>query len=1257
MILTGSSTARATMPFLGYSANGTVVFDNSGGVSGLGGLISGRGNEGGWTYGSSIVVKDYGEINASSGWVGMVNYFGALTFSSSTYPNAIAKLKVTGGTDVDDTVSSTSATFNTPPALEVVNIAQIVGSVTAPSGTAITKTGTGTLTLSGDSSATWGGAAGGVLVQAGGVVSGAANGLGTTGGTVVSGGAALYSNIADGLNGATITLSGTTSATGKLYSGTTNRASNYSRGVVNAFRGATIIFDNAGGVCGLGGYLEGYVEDYGTTGVTNDTVNKKLTLTFNGNSGNSTPLTSSLVSISAGSPAVTGPAGATTIAGLTLGNGTTTPTLTLQTGGNLTVTGAATVNAGATLTAANAGLIVPTLALSGGTATLNHAANSITTATVASGSGLSLLSGTIGTLNASGGTSSLSGSSVTTLNANGGITTVGSTALVSTATVAGGTFTLSGGTVTRTGDVTTGTGLVTVANGTLNLAGNATTATVTGGGITTTGGAITNFNHNTGASTSTIGAGTTVTTTTINAGTVNFNSTQANGSLSLPTGSTGIVNFGSTGGGATVGTANFSAGTGTANASYAQPLTITNQLQLPAGVTATLTGGSSFTASGSNLASTVNTLALSGGTLSFSVNSVQAFTSSGTLTVPAGGETVKLLLVVGGGGGGGSLGGGGGAVVWIPSGALAAGTYTVNVGGSGSAGTGSGGNGGSGGKTYLTLGGSTIVSAGGGGGYYSAHGGQNGGSGGGSGAVESSTSGATGGGGYIASGGHSAYTTDSSLGSFSGTIYGNAGGDVTGTRVNAQKTNARGGGGADAAATSAGASDSATAGTGGDGKQITDSSLGSYNNFYWGGGGGGAAYDFTENVSPVGGTGGKGGGGGGGAGTQSCPSPTGGLGDKTYGFTATAGNGGTATNNGAGSIGGAGGTNTGGGGGASFTGGAGGAGGSGFVLVVLPGALNFPNTTIAATANSPTLDLGGVIDATLGGLSLTGGTLTVQDANSLTLTGSGSSGFAISATGSGAMAIAGTTPIQNVAGTVNVASGATLTIGALLQNGSGSTINNNSLVETGGGTVILTNTGNAYYGGGTTISAGILQIGDGSTTNGSLPNIAMASGASVTDNDRLVFANPTYLQYAGTITGTGSLSKTGTGSILTIGASGSVELGDSTLNGNAIPLGTSGSAGTLAPQGVAADGVHAVPEPGTLALLAAAAACGFAIRRKKGLGIRDWGFGDLGIWGFGENRQIRSTKLQTNPKSQIQNPKSNTLPWQADRGRASQETL
>jgi len=187
----------------------------------------------------------------------MVNTFGTLTFSSSTYPDAITKLKVTGGADTNDTVSFTSATLNIAPAIEVVSIAQIAGTVTAPSGTTITKTGTGTLTLSGNSSATWGGVAGGVLLQVGTLTLSAANALGTTGGTVVSGGATLKCNSANSLNGATITLTGTASAQGRCVSGYM---------IVNAFSGGTIVFDNAGGPGGLGGYLEGYVEDYGPFG-------------------------------------------------------------------------------------------------------------------------------------------------------------------------------------------------------------------------------------------------------------------------------------------------------------------------------------------------------------------------------------------------------------------------------------------------------------------------------------------------------------------------------------------------------------------------------------------------------------------------------------------------------------------------------------------------------------------------------------------------------------------------------------------------------------------------------------------------------------------------------------------------------------------------------------------------------------------------------------------------------------------------------
>ena len=163
-------------------------------------------------------------------------------------------------------------------------------------------------------------------------------------------------------------------------------------------------------------------------------------------------------------------------------------------------------------------------------------------------------------------------------------------------------------------------------------------------------------------------------TTTINAGTLNFNSTQANGTLVLA-GSSGTVVVGPANGGLlpTVATADFSAGAGTANA--ANPLAITSTLKLPGGFSATLSGGSSFTAGGLNLASTAaaNTFTLSGGTFGLTVplssitdtgsggtityiggNVIHTFTATGTssLTLPTA-ETAAVLVVGGGGGGGG----------------------------------------------------------------------------------------------------------------------------------------------------------------------------------------------------------------------------------------------------------------------------------------------------------------------------------------------------------------------------------------------------------------------------------------------------------------------------------------------------------------------------------------------------------------------------------------------------------------------------
>ena len=73
-----------------------------------------------------------------------------------------------------------------------------------------------------------------------------------------------------------------------------------------------------------------------------------------------------------------------------------------------------------------------------------------------------------------------------------------------------------------------------------------------------------------------------------------------------------------------------------------------------------------------------------------------------------------------------------------------------------------------------------------------------------------------------------------------------------------------------------------------------------------------------------------------------------------------------------------------------------------------------------------------------------------------------------------------------------------------------------TLTKTGTGTLTLT--GANTYTGGTTISAGTLQLGNGGTTGSVAGNIV--------DNGALVFNRSDALTYGGVISGTGTLTKT-----------------------------------------------------------------------------------------------------------------------------------
>ena len=105
------------------------------------------------------------------------------------------------------------------------------------------------------------------------------------------------------------------------------------------------------------------------------------------------------------------------------------------------------------------------------------------------------------------------------------------------------------------------------------------------------------------------------------------------------------------------------------------------------------------------------------------------------------------------------------------------------------------------------------------------------------------------------------------------------------------------------------------------------------------------------------------------------------------------------------------------------------------------------------------------------------------------------------------------------------------------------------------GTVILANTANDWAGA-TTVSAGVLQIGDGVTTNGSIPDRQVSlAGANTT----LRFANPGAMMFNSLISGTGDLIKTGAGT-LTLGASNSFVNG-TTISGGILAISSDASLG------------------------------------------------------------------------------------------------
>ncbi|TAJ87610.1 autotransporter-associated beta strand repeat-containing protein [Reyranella sp.] len=222
----------------------------------------------------------------------------------------------------------------------------------------------------------------------------------------------------------------------------------------------------------------------------------------------------------------------------------------------------------------------------------------------------------------------------------------------------------------------------------------------------------------------------------------------------------------------------------------------------------------------------------------------------------------------------------------------------------------------------------------------------------------------------------------------------------------------------------------------------------------------------------------------------------------------------------------------------------------------------------AATIASDIGGAGGLTKLGAGTLTLSGTNgyagATVIDAGTLALSGNGSiaasSGVNLAAIGttfdiSGANGNRTIKDLTGVAGTFIVLGGNSLTVGtANSTTFAGNISGGGGLTKTGSGTLILTGTND--YTGGTTVSAGTLQ-GNTTSLRGDIEN-----------NAAVVFDQATSGTFAGAMSGTGSLTKTGGGTLILSGTN--TYGGGTTVNGGALSisqdtnLGAAGGALTLA---------------------------------------------------------------------------------------------
>ncbi|MBI5132273.1 MAG: autotransporter domain-containing protein [Rhodopseudomonas palustris] len=232
---------------------------------------------------------------------------------------------------------------------------------------------------------------------------------------------------------------------------------------------------------------------------------------------------------------------------------------------------------------------------------------------------------------------------------------------------------------------------------------------------------------------------------------------------------------------------------------------------------------------------------------------------------------------------------------------------------------------------------------------------------------------------------------------------------------------------------------------------------------------------------------------------------------------------------------------------------------------------SFSGWTFNAGASAYTFDVTLPQQFTGAGIVILGGSLAITNATTMSFTGTSTAGTAqlINNAVGAVFDVSGSTgpnsdhklSAGSIAGNGTFSLGAnaltvggnnlSTTVSGVIADGGASGGTGASLVKTGTGTLTLT--GANSYTGGTTISAGSLQIGNGGTTGSILGDVA--------NNGTLIFNRSDAINFGGAISGTGAVEQAGSGT-LTLSGSHSYSGATRILNGTlqADPAGAFSSA-------------------------------------------------------------------------------------------------